>query len=272
MAVGAGLASEFATGHALAHVNFANAIVTATTAASSNLVTTDGSNSLNQPGGAGAFPNWQGFSDAGQTIGQSSILSTSDYSLFLGEKLIYTNGFANAWVKPGADLLSAAASAESRIEIDFHVHGPHYYEIHSVDVSQLNGEGSAVMLFEGNEVFRYEGLHIHEIRGALPEGDYTIVLTAATQSATSGLNSVGIFELEFEVFEGLLCLADLTGDRLVDDADFVEFAEAYDTLICLQLRNARHEEGCPADFNDDGLVDDADFVFFASAYNELLCP
>jgi len=265
-AIGAGVE------HARAHVNFANAVVTATSTANSNLVTTSGSNSLIQPGGAGAFPNWQGYSNAGQTIGQSSVLSTSDFTLFMASKLILANGFANAWVKPGADLVSAGATAESRIEIDFHVHGPHYYEIHSVDVSQLNGEGSAVMLHEGNEVFRYEGLHIHEIRGALPEGDYTIVLTAATRSQTSGLNSVGIFELEFEVFEGLLCLADLTGDRMVDDADFVAFAGAYETLVCPGSRSGRHEEGCPADFNDDGVVDDSDFVVFAAAYNELICP
>lgn len=266
------VAAGFGGKRALAHVNFANAIVTATTSANSNLVTTGGSNSLMQPGGAGAFPNWQGYSNAGQAIGQSSVLSTSDFTLFMASKLILANGFANAWVKPGADLVSAEAVAESRIAIDFHVHGPHFYEIHSVDVSQLNGEGSAVMLHEGEEVFRYEGLHIHEIRGALPEGDYTIVLTAATQSGAGALNSVGIFELEFEVFEGLLCLADLTGDRLVDDADFVEFAQAYNALVCPGSRGERHEEGCPADFNGDDVVDDADFVFFATAYNELICP
>jgi len=259
-----------------AHVNFANAIVTATTDASSNLTTTGGSNSLMQPGGAGAFPNWQGFSNAGQTIGLSNTLAMSDYSLFMNSKLILANGFANSWVKPGADLVSADAMAQSRIQIDFHVHGPHYYEIHSVDVSQLNGEGSAVMLHEGVEVFRYEGLHIHEIRGALPEGDYTIVLTAGTQSAgenaAGGSNSVGIFELEFEVFEGLLCREDLTGDRMVDDQDFVEFARAYETLVCPGSRGGRHEEGCPADFNGDGMVDDGDFVVFVAAYNDLVCP
>lgn len=269
-AIGAGVGGERAWGH----VNFANAIVTATTAANSDLVTTGGSNSVMQPGGAGAFPNWQGLSMAGQTIGQSEVVAMADFSLFMNAKLILANGFANAWVKPGADLVSADATAGSRVEIDFHVHGPHHYMIHSVDVSQLNGEGSAVMLHEGEEVFRYEGLHIHEIRGALPEGDYTIVLTARTQSrsGTGALNSVGIFELEFEVFEGLLCRADLTGDRMVDDADFVEFAAAYETLVCPGTRSVRHEEGCPADFNGDGVVDDGDFVEFASAYNELVCP
>ncbi|MBX3381342.1 MAG: hypothetical protein KF805_14700 [Phycisphaeraceae bacterium] len=265
-------ASGFVPEHAGAHVDLANATVTATTGATSNLMTSGGSNTLNQPGGTGAFPNWQGYSDASQSIGLSSILSTSDLSLFMNSTLIYTNGFANAWVKPGTDMVAADASASARIEIDFHVHGDHYFEIHSVDVNQLDGEGSAVMLKNGVEVFRYQGVHVHEIRGELADGDYQIVLTAATQSGISGPNSVGIFEFEFEVFEGSLCLADLNGDRLVDDADFVEFAAAYNTLVCPALRGARHEEGCPADFNSDQIVDDTDFVIFAAAYNELICP
>lgn len=257
---------------AFGHVNLANAIVRATTDATSTLTTNAGSNALDQPGGGGAFPNWQGFSNAGQTLGQSSVIAMCDFSLFMNSKLILANGFANAWVTPGADLVSANATAESKIEIEFHVHGPHHFEIYSVDVSQLNGVGSAVMLHEGNEVFRYEGLHIHEIRGALPEGDYTIVLTASTQSGPGGANSVGIFELEFEVIEGLLCPADLNGDRTVDDADFVEFAAAYESLVCPGSAGGRHEEGCPADLNADEVVDDADFVLFAAAYNDLICP
>ncbi len=66
-----------------------------------------------------------------------------------------------------------------------------------------------------------------------------------------------------------LCPADLTVDDLVDDADFVHFVAAYDSLGCLEPAMSA---GCPADFNLDGYVDDDDFVVFASAYNELLCP
>lgn len=275
LATASALAAVMMSGQSLAHVDLTNATVAATTLASSELVTTAGANSVIQPGGTGAIPTWQGYSNADQQIGASHLLSTCDFFLFMNSTEVIANGFANAWVTPGADFVSADASAASKISIGFHVHGPHHYVIHSVDVNQLNGEGSAVMLRDGLEVFRFEGTHVHEIRGELPEGDYEIKLTAATQSGTSGLNSVGIFELEFEVVEGLLCVADLNGDRLVDDADFVEFAEAYNELICGALlagREARHGEGCPADFNSDELVDDADFVVFASAYNELLCP
>ena len=65
------------------------------------------------------------------------------------------------------------------------------------------------------------------------------------------------------------CPADLTGDGVVDDSDFVQFADAYNTLDCADPAMAA---GCPADLNSDAFVDDADFVLFASAYNELLCP
>ena len=30
--------------------------------------------------------------------------------------------------------------------------------------------------------------------------------------------------------------------------------------------------GCPADLNGDGVVDDADFVIFLPAYDALVCP
>ncbi len=66
-----------------------------------------------------------------------------------------------------------------------------------------------------------------------------------------------------------LCLGDLNGDFLVDDADFVIFAGAYDILLCPTNPALTC---CPADFNHDGLVDDADFVLFAGAYDALICP
>ncbi|MBY0111809.1 MAG: hypothetical protein K2Y21_03230 [Phycisphaerales bacterium] len=65
------------------------------------------------------------------------------------------------------------------------------------------------------------------------------------------------------------CPADLNADTFVDDADFVIFAAAYNTLDCA---DPAMPAGCPADLNADTLVDDADFVLFAEAYNALLCP
>ncbi len=67
-----------------------------------------------------------------------------------------------------------------------------------------------------------------------------------------------------------LCTADLTCDLQVDDADFVQFAAAYDTLIC-PSGNPGEPAFCPGDLNQDNQVDDADFVIFAAAYDALLC-
>lgn len=65
------------------------------------------------------------------------------------------------------------------------------------------------------------------------------------------------------------CPADLNGDGQVDDADFVVFINAYDTLDCT---SPEMPANCPADLNNDDAVDDADFGVFVIAYNALLCP
>ena len=57
------------------------------------------------------------------------------------------------------------------------------------------------------------------------------------------------------------CPCDLNADGIVDDSDFIVFAQAYNNLIDPM-----------GDFNNDGVTDDADFVIFAAAYNTLLCP
>jgi hypothetical protein len=56
------------------------------------------------------------------------------------------------------------------------------------------------------------------------------------------------------------CPADLNDDGVVDDADFVRFAESYNLLL-----------DPVGDLNQDGVADDADFVLFAAAYNEFVC-
>ncbi|MGH7244725.1 MAG: hypothetical protein ACREJD_15030 [Phycisphaerales bacterium] len=258
---------------ASAHAHpFESAIATPTTSASSGLQVTGGGSSVSFNGGAGAFPSWSGFSDAGQTIGLSKAIASADFSLFMTPTMVITNGFANSSIVSGADIVAGEASASSLIEITFELDDAHHFEIHSVEANQANGSGSVVLAGASGELFRYEGTHVHEIRGDLPPGSYSLKMTAETHAVMGGAASVGLFDLEFEVFEGSLCPADLNEDRLVDDADFVEFAAAYNDLICPVLRGERHEEGCPADFNLDGVVDDADFVVFANAYNELICP
>lgn len=81
-----------------------------------------------------------------------------------------------------------------------------------------------------------------------------------TGDGVAGTTLAGAAILRFSVEAGS-CPCDLNIDTMVDDADFVLFAGAYDQLVTMA-----------ADFNGDGQTDDADFVIFATAYNDLLCP
>jgi hypothetical protein len=67
----------------------------------------------------------------------------------------------------------------------------------------------------------------------------------------------------------LPCDSDFNADWLVDDSDFVAFANSYQILDCA---DPVMPAGCPADLNDDAFVDDADFVIFAGAYELFSCP
>jgi len=68
---------------------------------------------------------------------------------------------------------------------------------------------------------------------------------------------------------GSCATSDFNGDDLVNDTDFIVFAQSYNLLAC---SDPVMPAGCPADINKDGAVDDTDFVFFVSAYDTLICP
>ncbi|MGH7244841.1 MAG: dockerin type I domain-containing protein [Phycisphaerales bacterium] len=91
----------------------------------------------------------------------------------------------------------------------------------------------------------------------------------ATRNFTSGGLSLKMYVDNVSLTELAACPADLNGDGVVDDSDFVLFAAAYNLLDCADPSMA---PGCPADFNGDGFVDDSDFVIFVGAYNNLICP
>lgn len=61
------------------------------------------------------------------------------------------------------------------------------------------------------------------------------------------------------------CVADFNTDRVVDDSDFVIFAQSYNLFTVPPADPA-------CDLNDDGQVDDVDFVLFAQAYDRFSCP
>ncbi len=109
--------------------------------------------------------------------------------------------------------------------------------------------------------------------------DFNAMLAMTDMNSTDGAggsNSLFVTAADLAAFDALFpglcsspCPADLNGDTLVDDSDFVIFASAYNILVC---DDPVMPAGCPADLNGDGLVEDGDFVVFAAAYNELLCP
>jgi len=82
-------------------------------------------------------------------------------------------------------------------------------------------------------------------------------------------NVKGALILRFAFVPAGSCPADLDNDGLVDDVDFVLFAQDYNTLDCA---DPAMPMGCPADLNLDRFVDDSDFSNFAGAYDVLLCP
>jgi len=121
-------------------------------------------------------------------------------------------------------------------------------------------------LLDGSDYLASIGVDMPE---AFELRDFQSVSPDGSVIAAAGINAeVGEFQtILIHLREP--CPADLNSDRLVEDSDFVLFANAYDMLDCsdpsMPLR-------CPSDINRDGMVDDADFVLFASAYDALLCP
>ncbi|MBX3380032.1 MAG: hypothetical protein KF805_08040 [Phycisphaeraceae bacterium] len=65
------------------------------------------------------------------------------------------------------------------------------------------------------------------------------------------------------------CPADFNCDGVVEDSDFVIFANSYDIFDC---GDEAMINNCAADINGDGFVDDTDFVMFAGAYDAFVCP
>lgn len=91
--------------------------------------------------------------------------------------------------------------------------------------------------------------------------------STGAEATTSNGGSTAIVRLTYEPPSA--CPADFNNDTVVDDADFLIFALAYNILDCA---DPSMPVGCPADLNADSFVDDTDFLAFAAAYNELLCP
>ncbi|MBL8876763.1 MAG: hypothetical protein JNM86_13285 [Phycisphaerae bacterium] len=128
------------------------------------------------------------------------------------------------------------------------------------NIDFLNAEYATV----GDPVISLLDSNTLQISGRLRTGEGLFILDSSAGIGTD-FGSIVIRV----TFATAMCPGDLNADGLVDDADFVIFAAAYNLLDCADVSMPA---GCPADLNSDGVVDDADFVIFAAAYNELVCP
>lgn len=139
--------------------------------------------------------------------------------------------------------------------------------IYEVDVSgatNISAMGSLIgptyiraakrLLYKGDQT-NLEGLCLGP---ALSSGGYAL-LGVVDDGDPISVNRIVSFRLTGDVDSS--CPADLTGDGIVDDADFIRFAQSYDLLL-----------DPVGDLNLDEETSDPDFVLFSAAYDALLCP
>jgi hypothetical protein len=114
--------------------------------------------------------------------------------------------------------------------------------------------------------------------GSLPSASSPTQVTLAITSATT--TDAGTYTVAFAgscgteqstsatVTVSAICPADLNGDDIVDDDDFLVFVIAYNILDC---SDATMPLSCPSDFDRSLVVDDVDFLIFVPAYDRVVC-
>ncbi len=152
------------------------------------------------------------------------------------------------------------------------------------DVAGSNSSGSLIYIFDySHGAIHYAAFLSPEATSfTIPGGSiqpgyaYYVLISYSTGivdnagGVNEGASSVGFTRNSYSYFNTRgPCPADLNGDGVVDDADFVIFVAAYNLLYC---SDALMPEGCASDLTNDGYVLDDDFVAFVPAYNDLLCP
>ena len=153
-------------------------------------------------------------------------------------------------------------------------------EIYCADVSsnavfrlRVNADGSLTQLqtipstnaisvaFSPDRKEMFVGRHI---TGGIDRFTFNVGTDSWTFNSTISTPSLG----GIAAYVPAACPCDLSGDGLVDNTDFVVFANAYLFFDC---NDSAMPLGCPADFSLDGLVDNDDFLIFVAAYNDLIC-
>ncbi len=135
------------------------------------------------------------------------------------------------------------------------------YDSGNITLNVVGGSGSTIRWFTGS----CGGTVIGSGLGSFVIASPTVTTTYYARWETS----CGVSSCASVLVTVRSCPADFNCDGLVEDADFVLFASAYNVFDC---SDPSMPAGCPADINGDGFVEDADFVVFASAYDAFFCP
>lgn len=254
-----------------AFAQFQTATVTVLAEARSHLDTAYGVGDLFESGGAGAYPLFQGSANADQVSGPSGVIARGQLGLELSEHGLSATGSFFVSISADEGFHSASVSALSRVWVDFTLDSPRTWKFDPGMTTGPSGN-TLVTLYAGTtQLFTYNG-QFGGATGELGAGEYRLAITASAELESAGVSNEtsGTYSVGFLL--GTIskpCPADLNGDHVVDDFDFLLFLPAYDLLDCA---DPTMPEGCPADLNGDGVVDDADFLVFLPAYDALVCP
>lgn len=134
------------------------------------------------------------------------------------------------------------------------------YDGGSIVLSATGGSGSTLRWFAGS----CAGTQIGTGNGLSISAPTTTTTYYARWETSCGVSSCAAVTVTVRG-----CPADFNCDEVVDDSDFVIFANSYDVFIC---DDPSMINNCAADINGDGFVDDTDFVLFAGAYDAFVCP
>lgn len=147
----------------------------------------------------------------------------------------------------------------------------------SADGATILGWNQMLVSGDYHAIFWNADLGMVDLNTFLPSvgldlSGWTLAVAYAASADGKTMTGYGYHDGHIEAWVATIpgpCAEDLTGDRIVTDADFVLFAQMYDVLECTA---PEMPAGCKADLNGDGLVEDADFVIFARAYSDFACP
>ncbi len=148
-------------------------------------------------------------------------------------------------------------------------------ELNNAYVGLYDQSGKVIFDSFNYATFVREDMHLFEWNNVVKDviiapGHYRLVMGAkCTQLNPDGeALSKGLGTIRGEARFKTLCICDLNGDGIVDDADFLTFCISYDIFSC---SDPSMPQRCTSDFNYDVVVDDADFQIFLKAYDDLLC-